>query len=514
MRIVYMLPLIAAWAAAPVAASAYVESGQAAAETADPKARHSDAQIAAFFNAFYDGKYDQALSHASKLEVPDTKEARALKTALRAGALLGLKRTDEARRLFDEADKLWPAQPFVSGMQLEAAIITDHMDIARAALDRMIARYPDAVRELDYNLLRWLILEDFRNRSTGGDDRLVALARLGYGGTEQGEYITSKAVEILLGRGDVVGAAELVPHVDDPRVVEDMLIQKRYSALWPKLEQHSGARLEKIRASSAGSAERAYAENPLSSEKLQNLAIALRHAGRHSEVIALRSKVPATRELMASADEETGWVVNEIALAMHETGRTEEADQLFALLNDAPMPNGRGGWRVSMIINRLELLVSDGKFDKALPLLERTERSAVEGGSPYARQLVRRLKYCTLSGLGRKAETDKLLPEMVAHAKDAWHATVDGLLCAGEVDKAEQVALEALKAKDEDFEAQFVRTLQLKPLTSDDPSIWQGRWTALRQRPALAREFERLGRDMPDAFVPPVPAKSRASAGN
>src|SRR5205085_174392 len=80
---------------------------------------------------------------------------------------------------------------------------------------------------------------------------------------------------------------------------------------------------------------------------------------------------PDSSAAMSSADEQMGWAVNNVALAMHQAGRGADADALFALLNEAPAENA--GWRVSMIINRLELLVSDGKFDEAARLLDTTE---------------------------------------------------------------------------------------------------------------------------------------------
>ncbi len=73
-------------------------------------------------------------------------------------------------------------------------------------------------------------------------------------------------------------------------------------------------------------------------------------------------------------------------------------------------------------------------------------------------------------------------------------------MCAGEIDKAEKLAL-ALLEKDA-FHEDFIRLLQAQPPTSDDPSDWQGGWTTLRQRPAIAAAFDRLGRDMPKHLLP------------
>lgn len=210
---------------------------------------------------------------------------------------------------------------------------------------------------------------------------------------------------------------------------------------------------------------------------------------------------------MAAVDEPIGWAVNNVALALHQVGNGDEADRLFEMLNTAPMEQGRGRWRVSMIINRLELLVADGKFDKAAPLLELTERSAQTDGNAYAQQLVRRLTYCTLQGLGRKVEAAAVLVDLLKNASSSYRATIDGLLCGGELDKAEEVALTAVD--DEQFQSDFARALQAVPLTSDDPSVWAHQWHALRKRPAIAKEFDRIARDLPQQLLAPATASAR-----
>ena len=159
-----------------------------------------------------------------------------------------------------------------------------------------------------------------------------------------------------------------------------------------------------------------------------------------------------------------------------------------------------------MIINRLEMVVTSGKFDRAAALLDAAEFSARNDGNPYAQQLVRRLRFCTLSSLGKKDAAAKLLPDVLAHADDALEPTVEGLLCAGEIDKAEQLWLKALNDKDESkrqsFEEDFVHELQPAQLTDDEPYFWWNSWKSLRQRPAIAAAYERLGRDLPTDLLP------------
>jgi len=502
----FLMGLLAALVLSPqqplfhqAAVSKGVEAAPAAAE--DP-----DALLKIYDSAMFGERFDEALATARKLQ-PNNPEGQAFVDGLQASALLGLNRDAEARALVDKAEQLAPSSAEPSRAIFMGALITKRPKFAADALDRMIARAPDMVRGLDQNWIGYFLNHEPDGQKTRNEDRRIALARIGYGGdTATGHWRAADAVGILVRRGDFSGASEFLQYVNEPEYYENMLIQKRYAPLWPELGELVGPHLERVRESSLRSSKMDYANDPDDRDKLQRYVNALRHAGKLDDAIALRGTLPTTSAEMASADEPTGWAVNNIALALHEAGRADEADELFALLNDAPMPKEH--WRVSMKINRLELLVADGKFDKALPLIEPTARTE---GSVFADQLVRRLRYCTLSSLGRKEEAAKYLPDMLAHAADAPGPTIDGLLCAGDLGKAEQVALDALKdEKKEAFEEDFIRHLQAHPLTSDDPSVWQGRWLELRARPAIQREFDRLGRDMPAEFLPPD--NSRAAA--
>lgn len=439
--------------------------------------------------------FAEALAIVDKVDPNDLRdpEERAVLQAMRAAALLGLKRNAEADKLVAEVHSLQPRDSFATEMIFLGGLVAERYDVSAIALDDFIARYPDALREVEKSYV-YLTL---RKAPAGAqnEDRKIALAHISYGG-EKGDWLASEAAGILLKRGDVAGAVDLLKDIDEPTLVEDMLIDRRYAPLWPRLEEIAGPHLQKVRARLVADAQRAHDLAPDDHEKLADLANALRHSGRLDDAVALRSYIPSTGAEMAKADEQMGWLVNNVSYALRASGRGDEADRLFELLNNASMPAET--WRVSMKINRLEFLVSDGKFDRALPLIEPTAKAQ---GSPYADQLVRRLRYCTLSGLGRKDDAAKYLKDLLAYAKDAPGPTIDALLCAGNVDEAERLALATLR-KNDDFDDDFVRQMQQHPLSSDDASVWQGRWAELRKRPSMAKEFERLGRDMPAAFLP------------
>ena len=491
--------LLMAMAAAPALAEPAQQQQQAGADAAEKL-------ISVYYKDFYAKKFDQALADIQDLDPdPSNKERTAIVAAMRATAMLGLKRDKEADRLIATIGELSPQDPTADSILFNSVVWVNHFDVAADAFDDMIARFPDAARDLDKDLVSYFLLNVPKEEKRRNEDRDIALARIGFGGdTDAAHWLAFEAVKILVRRGDFSSANELVRYAAEPQIFENMLIQKRYSALWSTLESIGGPHLATLRAASLAAAQKGYESTSDDAAKLQAYVQALSHAGRLSDAISLKSKLPSTDKAMAKVDEKTGWVVDSIATALDDAGRLDEADQLYGSLNDPSRDDA--GWRVSMVINRFGLMATRGRFERASALLAVTEKSVSSDGSAYAKQAVRALKYCVLSSTGRKAEAQTHLPEMLKDADDNRIETVDSLLCASDPDTAENLVLAGLGAPDEhkreEFEEKFVRTLQPIVLTDDIPSAWQARWTEFRKRPAIAAAYERLGRDMPAELLP------------
>jgi tetratricopeptide (TPR) repeat protein len=454
----------------------------------------------AYDDALYSGRYAEALALASKLPANGgNRSGRALVLGMQGAALLGLKRQEESAKLFAEADALAPQEPFPTKLRFRIALLTNNFDVAADAIDRMIARYPDVARELPWRTFVFFLTNVSKSDIRRNEDRLIALARLGYGAdADHGDQIAEMAVGALVKRGDDAGARELLPYIDQPRAAQTLLIQKRYAALWPSLEQQAGLQLKNMTASSVANAERGYAAAPSDPIKLVQLVEAYRGAGRLDDAIALRAKLPAT---LSKADEKFGWAMNSIALALSEKGKIDEADQLFASLGNADH-EGRE-WRLNMKMNRLDSLVTAGRFERALPLLEQTQAVVQSAGNAHAQQMVRRLRYCTYHRLGMTDKASAILPELLGKATDAPDGTIDALLCANDIDRAEVVAKAALA--DEAFEVKFVRMFQLDMLVGQSPTVWSTQWPKLRARPSIAAAYEKLARDLPKQFIVKAP---------
>jgi hypothetical protein len=423
----------------------------------------------------------------------------ALTSAVEAGALFGLKRDGEARRALNRSMTLASDNAELIRAMFYLGLMAGSDDMSGLAIDRLVTKAPDVALGLDRMAVIMFLRSHPVAKSVADADRLVKLAQLKFGGLSHGQSIAKDAIGVLLARGDIAGAGALVSHIIEPSLLGTMLVTRRYAALWPVLEKHAGPGMASAREALVREARADYEQKPDDSERLAAMIEALRHAGRLREAISMRDRLPDSATTMTGADEDMGWALNGVALALHEAGRKDDADALYASLNDRRVDDD---WRISMIINRIELLVSDGNYARALPLIAPAQALLK---SPYAEQLLRRLQYCSLSGLGRKAEAAGALKETLSHADAAYEATISALLCAGEVDRAEALTLKALQT--EKFADDFVMALQPVAIGNDDPSVWNGRWADLRRRPAIAAAYARLGRDLPTSLLPPPPAR-------
>ena len=253
------LSLRAAWVSLAMAGAGLTFAPVSAAITgqqpnADNQSDGTDPVISTFFEQFYSHDYEGALASTGNLRFPkDSAAGRALVQSLRGSALFGLKRDKDAQKAFDEAHRLDPDLPVVDQLQFESGLLIDNIPVAANALDRLIGRFPDAARGLEPESVWYFLRNEPAGEQARNENRRVLLAKLGFGG-DDGDYLTEDAVRIMLKRGDVAGAGDLLKYVDEPSIVENMLMQRRFAPLWPTLEGLAGPHLEIVRASSVKAA--------------------------------------------------------------------------------------------------------------------------------------------------------------------------------------------------------------------------------------------------------------------
>ncbi|HWC55614.1 MAG TPA: hypothetical protein VG434_01425 [Sphingomicrobium sp.] len=171
-------------AAAGLLATLGVASVPGSADSPPPPVKVPDSAaqiITQYERAMTSGRFADALTSLDKMQLDSANsKGRALVDVMRASALLGLKRDAEAQKLIAESDKLAPQMPEASTGLFLGALLTNHLEIAADALDRMIARFPDVVREVDWQAMRYFIINEPKTDKKRNDDRRIALAQLGY----------------------------------------------------------------------------------------------------------------------------------------------------------------------------------------------------------------------------------------------------------------------------------------------------------------------------------------------
>lgn len=436
------------------------------------------------------------------LSKPHNAFDRARAHVIRGLVLLALKREADAVTAYAEAGKAMPDNPAIPKLQFEQGLWAESTPVARAALERLIAAFPDVARKLPNQQVFWFI-RAYRDRKqqAEADALTVELAGIGFGDGESRQWLALSAARLLVAQGKVDEATALLGPVVSRDVLETALVQKRFAVLWPRLEAQAGPHMERAETAAVLTAQRELAEQPGDILRRAGLVHALHEARRFGEADRVAKDVAATSEAMRALDEPGGWLVNEHALVLHDAGRAAEADARFAAMREINIQEK--SWLISMIINRAELLVQDGKFGQAEPLLAEAGTLAEKHGSAYASQLIRRLKVCTSKGLSQDAKLPALIAEMAAHQDDAAGATVEGLVCVGRWDDAEKLVIAGLA--DPEKAEDFVKSLQREPLGSGDPSRWTKGWAELRARPAVGTAFDQVGRDLP-ATLRPVPS--------
>jgi hypothetical protein len=368
--------------------------------------------------------------------------------------------------------------------------------LAIEALDRLIDGFPVEAQLLDAEQL-WPFIRRLRNNGGAPEaDRLtLRLADIGYGGENfmYRDGLAFAAIKILIDRSDVDKAVSLAANVVDRQYLVTLLTRRKFAALWPSIESRvdEGMRLPLVQA--VFSAENWMKREPDSLMARRTLINAYQNSGRLADADRTAAGFATTPEEIAGIDESGGWLINDHAFTLLAMNKPEASDARFASL--AAIDIKQAPWLISMLINRVELLVQSGRMDQAEPLLVQLKSQAQQFGSPYAIQLVRRMAAC-IAHRKEKPDAETLIKDMVAHAKDARSATVEGLLCVGRRDDAAALVVAALNDPDE--ADGMIDTLR-PPLPLRDPSKWGA--PELLAYPAVRAAVDEVARPLPARLV-------------
>lgn len=394
--------------------------------------------------------------------------------------------------------------------KLEFAYGVNDAEIGRAALETLISRDPESLRGIRLRDAIWIVdkLKADKRKAEAGA-LLVRMERAGVGSAEIEDrgWLKLMAARVLIENGHAEDAARIMQAVYRPDLLRRALVDRVYAPIWPALEAQAGAHMATAAAAAVKEASEAFATSPAQSVvAIRALVDAYRQMGRFEDADALAAGVAMTDKELAAISEDSGWLINSHAAVLRALARPDEADRLYATLTAVDID--KSPWLISMVINRLHFRVANGRWKEAAALQDETGRQAERYGSPYARQLVRRLKLCTAHAVDPKQDLSMLIEDLKAHEKDAAEVTASGLICIERLDEAEAIVLSALA--DENRVDAVLDSLQpFGSVPGQRRTIWTDGWAELGRRPAIQAALSKVGRTLPQAFWPVETAAMR-----
>ncbi|MBN7137640.1 hypothetical protein A7A76_23355 [Lysobacter enzymogenes] len=314
-------------------------------------------------------------------------------------------------------------------------------DAAAQAMIQLVERWPETLPQLNETVLFQL---QYRLEPTS-DTRLALLRALfdanWISRTSDLSPIWLNLAEMLVERGRRDDARLVARRIQGPLQLVALRSDKRFDFMVrgdsPTFDVDNAARrqVESLREKSELA--------PRSLDARSQLSYALLIAGRDAEVLALNDEVkrriadaPADQAPYDDLDERV-WVMNNAAIALRRSGRTDEA---IAELERASRLSEQGGANVSQTLNLATTYCSLERPDDALAALARTG----ENTSGYARLIVHAVRLCAATAKSDRAAEQKALDYLREHRGDGQQVYLEALLRTRRLDDAARLLAELM----------------------------------------------------------------------
>lgn len=412
--------------------------------TTDPADRAVMAEAAAAVGA---RQPDLARLDAVLAKLPRPTPLRGMVQAVRAVALLDKQRPGEAVRAVEEAMRLLPDHPVA---MLAGAYVLTFSGAPQRAADlwlQVTRSAPQYALRFDEYVLDALV---GRLRDVGDRDRAdrvqASLAEIGFAGALAPERsaAASATLRAHLAAGERAEAEAAVPGIGDPGQMATLLVDRRYEALWPRIEQWGGPGLEdqsrryldELRREWSGS--RGF-------DTGANYARRLAGARAYQAVVALF--LPMFNEPTLSAQAKgVEFLTPIVARSLASLGREDEGKRLLRRVQ-ALLADEKSARVLNLDANLMLLDAAEQRWGEVLPQADAFLAKATALGPDVNRSAiltVRAVRACALQGLGRRGEADAELATLLLAQSVQPGAAWQVLACRGDEEGARELLLTRL----------------------------------------------------------------------
>jgi tetratricopeptide (TPR) repeat protein len=435
------------------------------------------------------GNIDKALAGVAS---DPARQARLL--VLKATVLSEAGLPNEADAALEQAIRAAPEDVAAHHMLAASYIEGGNSDGATEQLLWLARNHPDRLDEFETGKISALV---DRMDKAGLKDRLFdlesALIDADYGHLEAPGDCDWMIKDVLVGlivRNRTDDAKVLVARLIDPDIAVAMLIDKRFEALWPTLEQRAGPDVSQLSRTYLAAIEARLLAQPDQDDLINARIHTLVALGRYRDAIEASRPFTDDPERVKNDGGNGFWRIEQRSIALANMGRLEEANALFDRYGSLDFKEFPG--LIGPAIDRAYHMFEYGHYRSAIARSMRLDQLSTVA-SPYGRMVIARIKLCSFHALGRVADEQRELAYIESLRADSEAVYMLAMLCLDRADAAERSAIGMINDPAK-------RTAMLKAFQDrlpPDPSpvsMVERDVLRLRERPAVVAAIEQHGR--------------------
>jgi len=325
---------------------------------------------------------------------PNPSRLRGLIQIIRGEILSDMGRKSGARKAYAEGLALYPDNSESYFKLTDLYNQNEEYTKAARTLILLAENLPEKVKSLR---LRWLgsLKRNLVKNEQGEvfDDLAIALSKAGYKGNKNSgaDWVYQIAVKALIGKNETETAKSLSVNINDSALLLELLIDRRYEAIWPVVEERSGKNLRKAIEADLLRTQKEYEAAPDDYKLLLWYMQSLRAAGQSQEAIKVAKPMLDEWSKVVATGKDAFWVANAYAYTLIDVGQFDKAMELMRKINSLgpeDFPN-----IINMSINHAMMLMENGSFEKAVSAAEAID---LDYASTYGKMFVWSVKSCSI----------------------------------------------------------------------------------------------------------------------
>ena len=420
--------------------------------------------------------------------LPRPTRYRGMVQCYRGWVLSELSRRPQSDAAIEECYRLRPDDPWA--MWEMASVLLTRRDLNRGTRLLIAAINADPAPLASYSA--FTMESTLRELDHAREDKLRAELLLALSGTEYGKddpLWTSnharRTIDGLLAKGDREGAVRMLPLILAPRIGLELLVDRRYEAIWPDIERWAGGDLRAQRDAYVTAAKAAFELDP-SLDLRRNYADALAAAGRPEEARALLRAALEDRAQWDKDRHEIAMIAIRLATMLAGEGRTDEALAVLRAMK-AAAPPAQFPFTRNVVAAEAQFLTDAGRHAEALALLDREAPQPDPANASHA--FIPAMRLCALRGLGHDEEARQVAAALQRDFAMNLPAQRFAASCGAGAEARRRLWLESLDAPESRSGALLA---WLEAERARDP--------VLAGDPQTRATFERYGRRLPRSF--------------